>query len=149
MGITTNWQSSRPGIRTTHGSKALSISNTSCSDVVCRITSKKYEMLNPVSKGSPSNVALISSRALPKSTFWADKTSWLLSKLNRTEWFLEKAIEIDPSFQASYVDIAFAFISRNQLSDAESAINSLEKINPNHFEIMKLRKQIEQKKERG
>ena len=56
---------------------------------------------------------------------------------------LEKAIEVDPSFQAPYVDIAFAHISRKQFDDAESAIRSLEMINPNHFQINKLREQIQ------
>ena len=59
---------------------------------------------------------------------------------------LEKAIKIDPSFQTPYVDIAFAFISRKQFDDAEMAIRSLETINPNHFQINKLREQIENEK---
>ena len=59
---------------------------------------------------------------------------------------LEKAIKIDPSFQTPYVDVAFAFISRKQFDDAEMAIRSLETINPNHFQINKLREQIEKEK---
>ena len=59
---------------------------------------------------------------------------------------LEKAIATDPSFQTPYVDIAFAFINRGQFSDAEKAIRSLEAINPSHFQINKLREQIEKEK---